>query len=115
MTPVKKSQRGNSLLIKGGHLIDPAQNVDAPMDVLLRDGKVVEIALPNKTRGGADEKFDARGLIVAPATITSQPALSTPLFYGVESADIVLSLGTSDFVNSRSSVQIRASAPAFHA
>ena len=60
-----KSKTG-SLLIKGGHLIDPAAKINAPMDVLLRDGRVAEIALPNNIRGGADGKFDARGLIVAP-------------------------------------------------
>jgi predicted amidohydrolase len=36
-----KSQKkeNGSLLIKGGHLIDPAAKVNAPMDVLLRDGR----------------------------------------------------------------------------
>src|SRR5208282_4109980 len=63
-----KSKPG-SMLIKGGHVIDPAAQIDALMDVLLRDGLVAEIALPNKIRGGADEKFDARGLIVAPGFI----------------------------------------------
>jgi len=43
-----------SLLIKGGHLIDPAGKINTPMDVLLRDGRVAEVALPNKIRGGAD-------------------------------------------------------------
>src|SRR5579864_5532385 len=62
-------QEHNSLLIKGGHLIDPAAKINASMDVLLRDGRVAEVALPNKIRGGADEKFDARGLIVAPGFI----------------------------------------------
>src|ERR1039457_2848289 len=33
-----------SLLIKGGHLIDPAARIDAPMDVLLKDGRVHEVA-----------------------------------------------------------------------
>ncbi len=67
-----------SLLIKGGHLIDPAAKINAPMDVLLRDGRVVEVALPNKTRGGADEKFDARGLIVAPGFIDLHVHLREP-------------------------------------
>src|SRR6202023_4166827 len=66
--PKDKSKPG-SLLIKGGHLIDPAAKIDAPMDVLLSDGRVAEIALPNQIRGSADEKFDARGLIVAPGFI----------------------------------------------
>src|SRR5271166_2400532 len=67
-----------SLLIKGGHLIDPAAKINAPMDVLLRDGRVAEIALPNKVRGSADEKFDARGLIVAPGFIDLHVHLREP-------------------------------------
>ena len=67
-----------SLLIKGGHLIDPAAKVNAPMDILLRDGRVAEVALPNKIRGGADEKFDARGLIVAPGFIDLHVHLREP-------------------------------------
>ena len=68
----------NSLLIKGGHLIDPAQRIDAPMDVLLRNGRVEEIAPPNKIHGGADEKIDARGLIVAPGFIDLHVHLREP-------------------------------------
>ena len=67
-----------SLLIKGGQLVDPAARVNAPMDVLLRDGRVAEIALPNKIRGGADEKIDARGLIVAPGFIDLHVHLREP-------------------------------------
>ena len=67
-----------SLLIRGGHLIDPAARINMPMDVLLRDGRVAEIALPNKIRSGADEKFDARGLIVAPGFIDLHVHLREP-------------------------------------
>src|SRR5215472_2626491 len=67
-----------SLLIKGGQVIDPAAKINAPMDVLLRDGRVAEVALPNKIRGGADEKFEARGLIVAPGFIDLHVHLREP-------------------------------------
>ncbi|HEV3305158.1 MAG TPA: dihydroorotase [Candidatus Sulfotelmatobacter sp.] len=67
-----------SLLIKGGHVIDPAAKINAPMDILLRDGRVAEVALPNKVRGGADEKFDVRGLIVAPGFIDLHVHLREP-------------------------------------
>ena len=70
--------RTRSLLIKGGHLIDPAAKINAPMDILLRDERVAEIALPNKIRGSADEKFDARGLIVAPGFIDLHVHLREP-------------------------------------
>jgi dihydroorotase len=73
----EKSNSG-SLLIRGGRLIDPAAKIDALMDVLLRDGRVAEIALPNKIRGGADEKFDARGLIIAPGFIDLHVHLREP-------------------------------------
>jgi dihydroorotase len=75
--PNDRSKPG-SILIKGGHLIDPASKLNAPMDILLRDGRVAEIALPNKTRGSADEKFDARGLIVAPGFIDLHVHLREP-------------------------------------
>jgi len=67
-----------SLLIRGGQLIDPAAKINAPMDVLLRDGRVAEVALPNKIRGGADEKFDARELVVAPGFIDLHVHLREP-------------------------------------
>jgi len=66
-----------SLLIKGGHLIDPAAKINAPMDILLRDGRVAEVATPGKI-SGADEKFDARGLIVAPGFIDLHVHLREP-------------------------------------
>jgi dihydroorotase len=47
------------------------------MDVLLRDGRVAEIVPPNKIKG-ADEKFDARGLIVAPGFIDIHVHLREP-------------------------------------
>jgi dihydroorotase len=75
---VNHRKENQSLLIKGGHLIDPAAKLSAPMDVLLRDGRVAEVALPNKTRGSADESFDARGLVVAPGFIDLHVHLREP-------------------------------------
>ncbi len=48
------------------------------MDVLLKDGRVAEVAPPHKIRGAADEKFDARGLIVAPGFIDLHVHLREP-------------------------------------
>jgi len=78
LTAKSQKREGSSLLIKGGHLIDPAAKINAPMDVLLRDGRVAEVALPSKIRGGAEEKFDARGLIVAPGFIDLHVHLREP-------------------------------------
>jgi len=68
----------NSLLIKNGRVIDPASGVESEMDVLLRDGKVAEVAHKGKIRGSADEKFDARGFIVAPGFIDMHVHLREP-------------------------------------
>src|SRR5208337_2239359 len=70
--------KSRSLLIKGGRVIDPVARIDATMDVLLQDGRVAEIALPNKIRGSGDETFDARGLVVAPGFIDLHVHLREP-------------------------------------
>ena len=59
-------------------MIDPMSGINAPMDVLLADGVVVEIASPKKIRGGADRTFDARGLVVAPGFIDMHVHLREP-------------------------------------
>ena len=74
----KPSSKPGSLLIKGGRVIDPAAHIDAELDVLLRDGRVAEVAPKNKIRGSADEKLDARGLIVAPGFIDLHVHLREP-------------------------------------
>jgi dihydroorotase len=79
MLTAKSQRRDNAnLLIRGGHLIDPAAKINTPMDILLRDGRVAEVALPNKIRGSADETFDASGLIVAPGFIDLHVHLREP-------------------------------------
>lgn len=77
-TMKSNSSKPNSLLITRGRVIDPAARVDAELDVLLRDGRVAEVAPRNKIRGSAEEKFDARGLIVAPGFIDLHVHLREP-------------------------------------
>jgi len=72
------NKASKSLLIRGGHLIDPAAKINAPMDLLLREGRVAEVAAPHKIRGTAEEKFNARGLIVAPGFIDLHVHLREP-------------------------------------
>jgi dihydroorotase len=68
----------NSLLIRGGHVIDPATNSDAELDLLLRDGRVAELAPRSKLIGRAAETLDARGLVVAPGFIDLHVHLREP-------------------------------------
>jgi len=74
----QERSRIGSVLIRGGHVIDPALRLNAPMDVLLRDGQVAEVAPAHKIRAGADESFDARGLVVAPGFIDLHVHLREP-------------------------------------
>jgi dihydroorotase len=69
----------SALVIRNGHLIDPAAGVDAPKDILLKDGKVAEIAGPGKLKhpDGA-ESIDAAGLVVAPGLIDIHVHLREP-------------------------------------
>src|SRR5262245_47896473 len=76
--PNSENKRPISLLIRGGHLIDPQERIDAPMDVLLRDGRVAEVAAPGKIHGSADDTFKAAGLIIAPGFIDLHVHLREP-------------------------------------
>ncbi len=73
-----------ALMIRGGHLIDPAAGVDALKDILLKDGRVAEIASPGKLKpaNGSGEAeiavLDATGLTVAPGLIDMHAHLREP-------------------------------------
>ena len=68
-----------ALLIRGGHLIDPAAGIDALKDILFKDGRVAEIAAPGKLKqaNGADA-LDATGLVLAPGLIDMHVHLREP-------------------------------------
>jgi dihydroorotase len=68
-----------ALVIRGGHLIDPAAGVDGPKDILLKDGRVAEIAAPGKLKAtNGAEVLDATGLTVAPGLIDMHVHLREP-------------------------------------
>jgi dihydroorotase len=73
------------LLIKNGRLMDPASGHDAIADVLLADGKVLQIGV-NLDASGA-ELFDATGLIVAPGFIDMHVHLREPGFEHAETIE----------------------------
>lgn len=68
----------SSLLIKNGLLIDPFSRIEGRYDLLLKDGRVTEIAPAGKLRGKADETFNAKGLVVAPGLIDIHVHLREP-------------------------------------
>ncbi len=68
-----------AIAILNGHLMDPAAGVDAAKDILLKDGRVAEIAGPGKLKHAAQaETLDARGFVVAPGLIDIHVHLREP-------------------------------------
>lgn len=68
----------SKLVIKNGHVIDPAQGINRVADVAIENGIVAEIAEGIDTTGA--EVFDASGLVVAPGFIDIHVHLREPGF-----------------------------------
>lgn len=68
----------STLSIRGGYLIDPSQKLEGRYDLLLKEGRVAEIAATGKLRGKGDENLDARGLVVGPGLIDIHVHLREP-------------------------------------
>ena len=56
------------LVIRNGHVIDPAQNIDRIADVAIRAGRIADIR-PNIRAEAAAESFDAQDKLVVPGLI----------------------------------------------
>ena len=67
------------LLVKGGHLIDPKNGIDARMDVAVLNGEVARVAR-DITDSSSEVVLDATGLIVVPGLID----IHAHLFHGTE-------------------------------
>jgi dihydroorotase len=67
----------NSLLVTGGHVIDPANLLDAPADVLIIDGKISAVG-KGLSAPGEVERFDATGKVVCPGLIDLHVHLREP-------------------------------------
>ncbi|MGA2560218.1 MAG: dihydroorotase [Terracidiphilus sp.] len=72
-----------ALVIRGGHLIDPAAGVDGPKDIFLKDGRVAEIAAPGKLKqangaGPEVQVLNATGLTIAPGLVDIHVHLREP-------------------------------------
>ena len=60
--------QSRDLLIKGGTVVDPSQNLHALLDVAVKDGKIVQIA-PDIPADGSRSVISAKGKIVTPGLI----------------------------------------------
>ena len=68
-----------SIIIKGGHVIDPKNNIDAIMDVAINDGRIAMVAKNiNATEG--KKIINAKGLYVTPGLID----MHVHVYYGTK-------------------------------
>ena len=65
------------LLIKNGRVIDPANNIDAELDILVENSKIAKIAKAI-TSNKVDETIDAGGKIVMPGLVDMHTHLREP-------------------------------------
>ncbi len=75
--PTEFSVGSRPVVIRGGRVIDPSRDLDAFVDLLLRDGVVARVADGIDVPDGAEE-IDASGLVVAPGLIDVHVHLREP-------------------------------------
>ncbi|MEK6545551.1 MAG: dihydroorotase [Nitrospinota bacterium] len=71
-------QSKEKILIKNGRVIDPANKIDAVMDILIDNGKIIEIGKKLRTPNSALRIIDASGKIITPGLIDMHVHLREP-------------------------------------
>jgi dihydroorotase len=72
------------LVIKGGHVIDPKNNINEVMDIAINGDKIVRVA-KNIDAGSATQVVEAAGLIVTPGLVD----IHSHNFHGIRAGDPV--------------------------
>ena len=90
------------LILKGGHIVDPAQNLDRPADIAFAAGRVAAIGNDIKSTDGADVR-DVSGRMIAPGFID----LHTHVYWGgtslgVDATDAARQSGVTTLVDAGS-------------
>ena len=90
--PVRSQE--TDILLKGGHLIDPKNGIDALMDVAIAKGKIIRVA-PDISPSDAKKIVDVKGLYITPGLID----IHTHVFVGSNQgfADGFSSVSPDDF------------------
>jgi len=79
-----------SVLIKGGHVIDPKNNIDEIMDIAIKDGKIALVAKSIDTTDGK-LVIDAKDKYVTPGLID----MHVHVFYGTRYDQALMDGGSS--------------------
>lgn len=68
------------LHIQNGRVVDPANQIDAQLDVFIADGKIVALQAPGQMLAGFEQAqvIDASGLVVAPGLVDLAARLREP-------------------------------------
>ena len=67
-----------NILIKNGHIIDPANKVDGKFDLLVADGKIAKLGKPGSLPSNGAQVIDAAGKLVVPGLIDMHVHLREP-------------------------------------
>lgn len=75
-------------LLKGGRVVDPSQQLDAPMDILVENGRIVQIeanisrniASGRRMKSGDVKLIDLKGMMITPGLVDMHTHLREPGF-----------------------------------
>ena len=67
-----------NILIKNGHIIDPANKVDGKFDLLVADGKIAKISKPGSLPSNGAQVIDGLGKLIVPGLIDMHVHLREP-------------------------------------
>jgi dihydroorotase len=67
-SPVLQGQGSYDLILKGGHVIDPKNGIDAVRDVAIKDHKIAEVA-EHIQAGSGTKVVDVSGFFVTPGLV----------------------------------------------
>ncbi len=71
--------RMNALLLAGGRVIDPANQLDIVTDILIKEGKIAAVGTEARAQAPAEaQRLDVRGLVVCPGLIDMHVHLREP-------------------------------------
>lgn len=66
------------LILREASVLDPRAGIDAPHDIVIRDGRIAELAAPGQAHVEGAEVIEARGLTAVPAFFDPHVHLRTP-------------------------------------
>jgi dihydroorotase len=71
-----KEQRGANVVFRGAHVVDPAEGIDATLDIRIDNGVIAAVA--HHVDANEHRVVEARGLVLAPAFVDPHVHLRTP-------------------------------------